>query len=112
MQGGVCYTPANTIDTSRVLQDAHPASRLVAIIRVAIIRVVVVRRPADEARREWVVHAVVLAVVVNRPLATTAAAAVVVVGGGGGGAARSLFAVGDLRSERFPVVFTKPSIPY
>ena len=107
MQGGVCYTPANTIETSRLLQDAHPASRLVAIIRV-----VVVRRPADEARREWVVHAVVLAVVVNRPLATTAAAAVVVGGGGGGGAARSLFAVGDLRSERFPVVFTKPSIPY
>jgi hypothetical protein len=108
MQGGVCYTPANTIDTSRLLQDAHPASRLVAIIRV-----VVVRRPADEARREWVVHVVVLAVVVNRPLATTAAAAAVVaVVVGGGGAARSLFAVGDLRSERFPVVFRKPSIPY
>jgi hypothetical protein len=57
----------------------------------------------------------VLAVVVNRPLATTAAAAaavVAVVVGGGGGAARSLFAVEDLQSERFPNVFRKTSIPY
>ena len=104
MHGGVCYTPANTIDTSRPLQDAHPASRLVTIIRV-----VVVRRPADECRRERVVHVVVLAVIANRPLATAAVAVVVIVGGG---TARSLFAVGDLRSERCQVVFSTPSIPY
>ena len=106
MQGGVCYTPANTIDTSRTLQDAHPASRLVTTIRVAV-----VRRPADEARRERVVHAVVLNVIANRPLATTTAAVVVGGGGGGRGTARSLFAVGDLRSERCQVIFSTPSIP-